>query len=99
VIDEHRRSGGQHAACQTTDVLQACGTSWKRATKAAPAPCSTRAAADQLEAVWRRAYKGYVSARVIATGLPGARELDEWDRLELDAILADVAPLMEIYTP
>jgi len=40
--------------------------------------------------------RGVIATRVCRT--PG-KELDDWDRAELDAILADVAPLMKVYTP
>ena len=40
--------------------------------------------------------RGVISSRACRT--PG-RELDEWDRLEVDAIMADVAPLMKVYAP
>lgn len=105
LLDEHRRgAAGNMPACQTTDVLQAV---WDRLE--AGDEGSARAIFNRVlplisyerqygvalykEVMYRR---GVIATRVCRA--PG-RELDGWDRLELDAILADVAPLMEIYTP
>jgi 4-hydroxy-tetrahydrodipicolinate synthase len=91
-------------ACQTTDVLQAVWDKLEAGDEGGARAMFNRVlplisyerqygVALYKEVMYRR---GVIATRVCRA--PG-RELDEWDRLELDAILADVAPLMEIYTP
>jgi 4-hydroxy-tetrahydrodipicolinate synthase len=105
LLDEYRRGAvGNMPACQTTDVLQAV---WDRL-EAGDEP-GARATFNRVlplisyerqygvalykEVMFRR---GVIATRVCRA--PG-RGLDEWDQVELDAILADVAPLMKTYTP
>jgi len=105
LLDEHRRgAAGNMPACQTTDVLQAVWDMLERGDEPGARATFNRVlplisyerqygVALYKEVMYRR---GVIATRVCRT--PG-KELDDWDRAELDAILADVAPLMKVYTP
>jgi 4-hydroxy-tetrahydrodipicolinate synthase len=105
LLDEYRRGAcGNMPACQTTDVLQAVWDLLEGGDEPMARDMFNRVlplisyerqygVALYKEVMYRR---GVIATRVCRA--PG-RELDEWDRLEVDAILADVAPLMKVYTP
>jgi 4-hydroxy-tetrahydrodipicolinate synthase len=105
VLDEYRRGAvGSMPACQTTDVLQAVWDKLEAADEPGARAIFNRVlplisyerqygVALYKEVMYRR---GVIATR--ACRAPGGA-LDAWDCAELDAILADVAPLMKVYTP
>ncbi len=105
LLDEYRRgAAGNMPACQTTDLLQAVWDLLEAGDETTARTMFNRVlplisyerqygVALYKEVMYRR---GVISNRVCRA--PG-RELDEWDRLEVDAIMADVAPLMKVYAP
>jgi 4-hydroxy-tetrahydrodipicolinate synthase len=105
VLDEYRRGAvGSMPACQTTDVLQVVWDKLEAADEPGARAIFNRVlplisyerqygVALYKEVMYRR---GVIATR--ACRAPGGA-LDAWDCAELDAILADVAPLMKVYTP
>jgi dihydrodipicolinate synthase/N-acetylneuraminate lyase len=102
LLDEYRRgSVGNMPACQTTDLLQAVwdlldagdeDAARKRFNRVLPLINYERLYGVALykEVLYRR---GVISCRLSRT--PG-KELDDQDRTELDAILADIEPLYRV---
>jgi 4-hydroxy-tetrahydrodipicolinate synthase len=102
LLDEYRRgSVGNMPACQTTDLLQAVwdlldagdeGGARQRFNRVLPLINYERLYGVALykEVMYRR---GVIRCRLSRT--PG-KELDDDDRKELDAILADISPLFKV---
>ncbi len=102
LLDEYRRgSAGNMPACQTTDLLQGVWDLLEAGDERAARARFNRVlplinyerlygVALYKEVLYRR---GVIACRACRT--PG-KELDDQDRLELDAILADIEPLYRI---
>ena len=102
LLDEYRRgSVGNMPACQTTDLLQAVWDKLETGDEASARALFNRVlplinyerqygVALYKEVLYRR---GVLKCRVSRT--PG-KELDDRDRAELDAILADIEPLYKV---
>jgi dihydrodipicolinate synthase/N-acetylneuraminate lyase len=102
MLDEFRRGAvGNMPACQTTDLLQAVWNELEAGNQRGARHLFNRilplinyerlhGVALYKELLYRR---GAIACRAIRT--PG-KELDEQDRIELDAILADIEPLFTV---